>query len=146
MADDTQIDIAFCGFLQVVVSGWSGIHHRLNAREVIMTATKPAENGTQPKQQPVKTIRNGAIAANIWKRQTPTGFEYLDFSLSRSWKLKDGEREGYSSNFFDRNDEALIDVVTRAADYIRQHSMAEPAPAQPSKQTSRAPREIAAAQ
>ena len=108
-----------------------------------MTA-RPTEKETQPKQQPVKTIRNGAIAANIWKRQTPTGFEYLDFSLSRSWKLKDGEREGYSSNFFDRNDEALIDVVTRAADYIRQQSTAEPAPGQPAKQATRAGREVAA--
>ena len=29
----------------------------------------------------------------------PTGFEYLDFSLSRSWKLKSGEKEGYSRAF-----------------------------------------------
>ncbi|MCA9161032.1 MAG: hypothetical protein KDA72_22025 [Planctomycetales bacterium] len=31
--------------------------------------------------KPVKTIRHGAIAANIWKRQAPSGFEYYDFSL-----------------------------------------------------------------
>src|SRR5690606_19965886 len=76
----------------------------------------------QEKQKPVKTIRNGAIAANIWKRLTPTGFEYLDFSLSRSWKLKDGQREGYSSSFFERNRAELVDVITRAADYIRTQS------------------------
>jgi len=37
------------------------------------------------RQQPIRVIRKGAIAASIWRRQTSTGFEYLDFSLSRSW-------------------------------------------------------------
>jgi hypothetical protein len=74
-------------------------------------------------QKPVETIRNGAIAASIWKRQTSTGFEYLDYSLSRSWKLKSGEKEGYSSNFFPGNEEALVDVVQRATDYIRENSI-----------------------
>lgn len=84
--------------------------------------TKADEKESQEKPRPVKTIRNGAIAANIWKRQTPTGFEYLDFSLSRSWKLKDGQREGYSSSYFEQNRDALIDVITRAADFIRTQS------------------------
>ncbi len=84
--------------------------------------TKENDRDSQEKQKPVKTIRNGAIAANIWKRQTSTGFEYLDFSLSRSWKLKDGQREGYSSSFFEQNRPALLDVITRAADYIRTQS------------------------
>lgn len=70
-------------------------------------------------QQPVIVFRNGAVAASIWKRQTPTGFEYLDFSLSRSWKLKSGEKEGYSSNFFHNNEDAIIDVVEQASEYIR---------------------------
>ena len=74
-------------------------------------------------QPPVTVIRNGAIAASIWKRQTSTGFEYLDFSLSRSWKLKSGEKEGYSSNFFPGNEEAIIDVVEKATDYIRENSV-----------------------
>ncbi len=75
-------------------------------------------------KDPVKVIRNGAVAASIWQRQTSTGFEYLDFSLSRSWKLKSGEKEGYSSNFFAANEEAIFDVVARAADYIRKNSVA----------------------
>lgn len=74
------------------------------------------------RRQPLKTIRNGAIAANIWRRQTPTGYGYLDFSLSRSWKLASGEKEGYSSSFFEQNEAALLDVVARAADYIRTHA------------------------
>ena len=69
-------------------------------------------------QKPLKTFRVGAIAASVWQRQTPTGFEYLDFSLSRSWKLKSGEKEGYSTSFFHNNEEALVDVIEQAAAFI----------------------------
>ncbi len=74
-------------------------------------------------QKPIKTFRVGAIAANVWKRQTSTGFEYLDFSLSRSWKLKSGEKEGYSTSFFHNNEDALLDVVEQASEFIREHSV-----------------------
>ncbi len=73
-------------------------------------------------QNLVEVFRNGAIAASVWRRQTSTGFEYLDFSISRSWKLKSGEKEGYSTNFFPGNEEALVDVVQRATSYIRANS------------------------
>ena len=69
-------------------------------------------------QKPLKTFRVGAIAASVWQRQTPTGFEYLDFSLSRSWKLKSGEKEGYSTSFFHNNEEALVEVIEQAAAFI----------------------------
>ena len=36
--------------------------------------------------QYVKTFRCGAVATNIFRRQAPGGFEYLDFGVSRSWK------------------------------------------------------------
>ena len=78
---------------------------------------KPKEAPAR-RQPPIKVIRSGAIAASIWRRQTSTGFEYLDFSLSRSWKLKSGDREGYSQSFFDRNAEALTDVIRQARDFI----------------------------
>ncbi len=80
------------------------------------------EKEAQSKQHPIKTIRNGAIAANIWERQTPTGYGYLDFSISRSWKLKDGQREGYSSSFFETNEAALLEVITKASEFIRTHN------------------------
>ena len=68
--------------------------------------------------KPVKTVRQGAVAANIWKRQAPSGFEYYDFSLSRSWKAKSSGREGYSPNFFVDNEEALGAVVREASTWI----------------------------
>ena len=74
-------------------------------------------------QKPLKTFRVGAIAANVWKRQTPTGFEYLDFSLSRSWKLKSGEKEGYSTSFFHNNEDALVDVIEQAAAFILENTV-----------------------
>lgn len=89
-------------------------------------SSKTKDKEASEKQSPIKIIRSGAIAASIWKRQTQTGFEYLDFSLSRSWKLKDGEREGYSGSFFERNESALVDVITKAAEFIRTHSASEP--------------------
>jgi hypothetical protein len=83
-----------------------------------LTSSKKATSTRN--QAPVKVVRVGAIAASIWKRQTSTGFEYLDFSVSRSWKLKNGEREGYSQNFFDNNEEALFEVINLASRYIRE--------------------------
>ena len=69
-------------------------------------------------EKPVKMVRHGAIAASIWKRQAPSGFEYFDFSLSRSWKSKNSGREGYSPNFFVNNSDEIAAVVQEAAGWI----------------------------
>ncbi len=58
------------------------------------------ETKTKPSTPPVKTIRNGAIAASIWKRQATSGFQYYDFTVSRSWKTSSTGKEGYSNSFF----------------------------------------------
>ena len=36
-----------------------------------------SEQTKKVEMRPVKTIRLGAIAASIWKRQSPSGFEYI---------------------------------------------------------------------
>ncbi len=77
-----------------------------------------SESSKKPALKPAKTVREGAIAANIWKRQAPSGFEYYDFSLSRSWKAKSSGREGYSPNFFIENEEAISVVVRGAVQWI----------------------------
>ena len=41
------------------------------------------ETKKKPTTAPVKTIRHGAIAASIWKRQATSGFEYFDFTGDR---------------------------------------------------------------
>lgn len=68
--------------------------------------------------KPVKVVRHGAVAASIWKRQTPNGLEYYDFSLSRSWKAKTSGKEGYSPNFFASNETELAQVVKEASAWI----------------------------
>jgi len=76
------------------------------------------ETKKKPTTAPVKTCRQGAIAASIWKRQATSGFEYFDFTISRSWKTSTTGKEGYSSSFFVRNAEELYAVIQEAADWI----------------------------
>ena len=82
--------------------------------ELTMTDIKPRK----PTAKPETTIRRGAVAASIWKRQAPNGFEYFDFSLSRAWKAKSTGRDGYSMNFFGDNEGALGEVIHEAASWI----------------------------
>ena len=69
----------------------------------------------------VKTIRDGAIAANIFRGSTPDGHSYLFFEVSRAWKTQASGREGYSKKFYARNEEALIRVITMASRWIEEH-------------------------
>lgn len=87
-----------------------------------------SESKKKTAAKPVKTIRHGAVAASIWKRQAPSGFEYYDFSLSRSWKTQSSGREGYSPNFFAANAEELHATIAEAASWIasQQASMLAP--------------------
>lgn len=68
--------------------------------------------------EPVIVIRKGAIAASVWQRQSPSGYGYFDFSLSRSWKSKSTEKTGYSRNFFETNDGDLVEVIQKASAWI----------------------------
>lgn len=68
--------------------------------------------------EPVHTIRHGAIAASVWLRQSPSGYGYLDFSLSRSWKSMSTEKAGYSRNFFARNKAALIAAIEETCAWV----------------------------
>ena len=81
--------------------------------------TEQATTTADANQQRVTTIREGAVAATIWRRQSSAGLEYLEFSLSRSWKSKNGEKEGYSHNFFEANEKALVQVIIKACSVIR---------------------------
>ncbi len=76
------------------------------------------ETKKKPATAPVKTIRHGAIAASIWKRQATSGFEYFDFTVSRSWKTSATGKEGYSNSFFARNAEDLHAVIQEAANWM----------------------------
>ena len=77
-----------------------------------------SETTKKTAEKPAKTVRRGAIAASIWKRMAPSGFEYYDFSLSRSWKSKTSGKEGYSPNFFSGNETEIMEVVQEASSWI----------------------------
>lgn len=82
-------------------------------------------------KDPAHVVREGAIAASIWKRQGPSGFAYYDFTLSRSWKSASTERTGYSKNFFARNIEEIVSVSRKAADWIADREQKDAAPSEP---------------
>ena len=69
----------------------------------------------------VDTVRDGAVAANIFRGQSGRGRTYLYFELSRAWKSADGQREGYSHKFFRQHAESLSNVIALAAQWIDQH-------------------------
>lgn len=76
---------------------------------------KDPENETM---DPVHVIRKGAIAASIWQRQSPSGYAYYDYSISRSWKSMSSDKTGYSRNFFETNQVDLIEVIQKASAWI----------------------------
>ena len=88
--------------------------------------SKPKKN--QASSNYVTTIREGAIAANIFRGNTPDGHTYLYFELSRSWKALSGNREGYSKKFYERNVDAICSVATQAARWIEENPEAADGP------------------
>lgn len=74
-----------------------------------------------PAETPVHMIRDGAVAASIWRRQSPAGYVYFDFSLTRSWKSLSSGNTGYSKNFFARNQQELVTVIQQATEWIAAH-------------------------
>ncbi|XZE20306.1 hypothetical protein SH449x_000173 [Pirellulaceae bacterium SH449] len=70
---------------------------------------------------PVHVVRKGAVAASIWQRQSPSGYAYYDFSLSRSWKSLSTDKTGYSRNFFETNEGDLVEVIQKASAWITQN-------------------------
>ena len=66
-----------------------------------------------------ETIREGAIAANIFVGTSKDGSQYHYFAISRSWKNAEG-KSGYSGSFYARNCEALNRVITSASQRIEE--------------------------
>lgn len=66
---------------------------------------------------PAHVLRDGGIAAMVWRRESATGFPYYEYSLSRSWKSQNG-KTGYSQNYFARNEAQLVKVIELASRWI----------------------------
>lgn len=85
---------------------------------------EPKKKKLAAAETPVHVIRADAVAASIWRRQSPAGYVYYDFSLTRSWKSLSSGNTGYSKNFFARNQQELLQVIQEAASWIAQHQPA----------------------
>lgn len=82
----------------------------------------PKKTKSKKESNYVHTIRSEtdpAIAANVFRRVTPDGHAYLDYELSRAWKS--GKREGYSSRFYNRNRDGLVEVIARVTEWMEQN-------------------------
>jgi len=82
------------------------------------TETQGTSSDRLETRKPAHTVRRGAIAANIWRRHTKAGAEYFDFSISRAWKSESSGKQGYSTNFFARNESELLEVIQEASAWI----------------------------
>ncbi len=81
--------------------------------------TKPKKSQPESKKENLAgVVREGAIAASIWRRQSPSGYAYFDFSISRSWKSQSSGKTGYSQNFFARHEQELLTVIERVSEEI----------------------------
>lgn len=74
----------------------------------------------------VYVIREGAVTASISKRQSPSGYSYYDYSLSRSWKSLSSGKTGHSKNFFSRNQQDLSKVIEKATRWISEREATAP--------------------
>lgn len=68
-------------------------------------------------QKPIRTFRDGAVAASVWLRQSTAGIFY-DVTFSRSWKNDDTGTFGYSQSFSDYHLEPLAELAREAAVWI----------------------------
>ena len=78
---------------------------------------KKTSDGT--KKGPEQVIRDGGIAAMIWRRESTTGFPYYEFSLSRSWKSVSSGKDWLLAELtFQRNEAQLVKVIELASKWI----------------------------
>jgi hypothetical protein len=70
------------------------------------------------------TIREGPIAASIWRKKSAAGVTYYDFSLARAWKSQSSGKAGYSRNFFSRHKAGLLAIIEAATQWIEEHELA----------------------
>ena len=86
----------------------------------------------------IRSEKDPAIAANIFRGTTNVGDIFLYFRISRAWKA--GQREGYSDRFSPRHVDAIQEVTTNAQQWIQAHpdAMDGTHAFQPAESTSKA--------
>lgn len=67
--------------------------------------------------KPIHTFREGAIGISVWERSGSKG-PYQEFTISRSFKTKDGQ-SAYSNSFREHDGPSLLNLIQRAVAHIR---------------------------
>lgn len=73
---------------------------------------------TTPAETPVHMVRVGSVTASIWRRQSPSGYAYHDFSLTRSFESLSSKSSNSSRNFFAKNRDDLAKAISAATQWI----------------------------
>ena len=80
-----------------------------------MAATDEAKSPKEKTQDYVESIREGAIAANIFVATAQDGLTYHYFKISRAFKGPKSKSWQYSDRMFPRNAKAIAKVSLEAA-------------------------------
>ena len=87
---------------------------------------KSKPGASDASSDPIHVIREGAVEASIYVRQSPSGYSYYDYALSRSFKSLSSGKIGHSKNFFSRNQHDLGIVIEKASTWISEREIATP--------------------
>ena len=85
----------------------------------------PTKKKPTPSEMPVHAIREGSVTASIWRRQSPSGYAYHDFSLTRTFESLSSKSSNSSRNFFARNRDDLAKAINAATQWIVEREAAE---------------------
>ena len=72
-------------------------------------------------ETPVHKVSVNSVSALIYRRQSPSGYTYLDFSLVRSFQSLSSGSTGSSKNFFARNRDDLTRAIELACTWISEN-------------------------
>jgi hypothetical protein len=74
---------------------------------------------TTTKNRPVHLIRSQEISATVYMKQSNAGFCYFDYTIGRNWRSQASGKEAHGVSFFDKHQDAIIEVVMEASAWIR---------------------------
>ena len=72
---------------------------------------------------PIHLIRSGSVTASVWRRMSPAGYEYFDYSLARSWQNLSSGNNSCSRNFFAKNRNELMAAIDQVTQWITEQEI-----------------------
>ena len=87
-----------------------------------LITTKKKQSTTET---PVHMVRAGSVTASILRRQSPSGYAYHDFSLTRTFESLSSKSSNSSRNFFAKNRDDLANAINGATRWIVEREAAD---------------------